>query len=202
MINLLRSPGAPEAPERKRHPGSRIAGLRGACAVLLPVALAAGLLGPAPAFAAGPAPVYNPPVVTDRDLVLNLWTNGGTGVKAAAEAALTGSDEDVKRFLEVGRDLAEYHDDRVAAFQMFSLGGAGVREAATTALKGSVGDLRAFLNDGWKTPLEQDRRVEAFQLVATGGVTVREQATAALFPRLDRGDEPPPVAFGVEVPAG
>ncbi|MGW3227196.1 polymorphic toxin-type HINT domain-containing protein [Kitasatospora sp. NPDC001095] len=154
--------------------------MRGACAILLPAALAAGLLGPAPAFAAGPEAGASSQAPVDRGQVFTLWTIGGPGVKAAAEAALTGSDEDVERFLSVEKSLAEYHDDRVSAAQILSLGGNGVREAATKALRGSEDDLRAFIKDGWKSPLEQDRRVQAAQLIATGGVNVREQATAAL----------------------
>ncbi|KPC74286.1 hypothetical protein ADL35_26640, partial [Streptomyces sp. NRRL WC-3753] len=95
---------------------------------------------------------------TDRGLVVEFWVQGGPGVKAAAEAALRGSDEDVRRFLETGRDVAEAGDDRLDAVQMSGIGGPNLSKAADDALFGTVDELREFLTTGWKGPLEADQR--------------------------------------------
>ncbi|MEX3106610.1 ALF repeat-containing protein [Streptomyces sp. ST1020] len=60
---------------------------------------------------------------TPRGDVLRAWKTGGPGVRAAAEAALLGSDAQVRAFLDSERAVAELSDDRVATVQIFSAGG-------------------------------------------------------------------------------
>ncbi|MGW5251354.1 ALF repeat-containing protein, partial [Streptomyces sp. NPDC004129] len=80
------------------------------CLGLLPSALVLGLLGPAPspARADGTPPTTatgSPLPDTDRAKVVRLWETGGPGVRAAAEGALVGSDDDVKNFLAQASDI-------------------------------------------------------------------------------------------------
>ncbi|MEV3993625.1 DddA-like double-stranded DNA deaminase toxin [Streptomyces sp. NPDC049837] len=116
----------------------------------------------------------------DRSYVVKAWREGGPGVKEAAEAALTGSDEDILTFLKTEEGLAQYHDERVAAGRMASVGGTGVREAARRALSGTQDDLEEFLINGWQQPQEQDNRVRVGQIMSTGGNGVKDAAKAAL----------------------
>ncbi|GAA0617817.1 polymorphic toxin-type HINT domain-containing protein [Streptomyces crystallinus] len=161
--------------------------LRALWVSLLSVALVAGLIsiGSAPALAAdgttGNAVASAetiPP--TDRGRVLELWKSGGAGVKAAAEIALTGSDSDVKYFLEQVKDEEEHKDNRVAAGQLISAGGRAVQDAALAALKGTPEDLKIFLENGWKAPLAEDQRVRVAQAIDAGGRGVQEAGRKAL----------------------
>lgn len=139
----------------------------------------AGVLGSSPATAEEPTVIGVDK--WDRDYIVRAWKEGGPGVKQAAEAALAGTDDDILAFLATEEDLAQYHDERVAAGQMASTGGIGVREAAKKALLGSQDDLEQFLIDGWKGPQEQDDRIRVGQIISTGGNGVREAGKAALL---------------------
>ncbi|MGA5408746.1 polymorphic toxin-type HINT domain-containing protein [Streptomyces lavendulocolor] len=116
----------------------------------------------------------------DRSYVVRAWQEGGPGVKEAAEAALTGTDEDILTFLKTEEALAQYHDERIAAGQMASTGGTGVREAARAALSGNQDGLEEFLIEGWQQPQEQDNRVRVGQIMSTGGNGVKDAGKAAL----------------------
>ncbi|MFD0350886.1 ALF repeat-containing protein [Kitasatospora aburaviensis] len=90
---------------------------------LLPLAMAASLLGTSPAYAADGAQPPTVPLLTDRGKVVESWLTGGPGVKAAAEAALLGTDADVRKFLDGERAVAQVSDDQVSAAQIHALGG-------------------------------------------------------------------------------
>ncbi|MGK5732830.1 polymorphic toxin-type HINT domain-containing protein [Streptomyces sp. URMC 124] len=115
----------------------------------------------------------------ERGQAVSLWRTGGAGIKRAAEEALLGTDEDVKKFLAAKDDI-EFDDDSIDASRILSVGGLAVREAAKKALRGTPEDLRAFLKDGWKAPLEQDQQVEANQVIYFGGNGVKDAGNAAL----------------------
>ncbi|MGW1171894.1 ALF repeat-containing protein, partial [Streptomyces sp. NPDC002550] len=155
------------------------------CLGLLPSALVLGLLGPAPspARADGTTPtdtgISGALPDTDRAKVVRLWETGGPGVRAAAEVALVGSDDDVKTFLSQASDIA-VQDERVAVAQFASIGGLSLQDAARKALDGTPDDLKAFLKDGWKQPLEQDQRVRVAQIIDAGGPEVQKAGRAAL----------------------
>ncbi|WP_435647326.1 polymorphic toxin-type HINT domain-containing protein [Kitasatospora purpeofusca] len=155
-----------------------LAGMGRAWLGTLPLALVAGLLGTNPAAASDvggqPAPL------TDRARVVLFWQEGGPGVKAAAEAALTGSDADVRRFLDSEQVPARIQDDQVGAAQIHSAGGPGVQEAARRALAGTPQELAAFLDGGWREPLKADQQVRVAQLMNGAGPGVREAGQAAL----------------------
>ncbi|UQA97088.1 hypothetical protein K9S39_39135 [Streptomyces halobius] len=152
--------------------------------LLLPLAVIAGLVGPTPASAtdhdSGPPAGESAPA-SRRAWVVAAWKSGGPGTKAAAEAALTGGDEDVQRFLDTVWPKEEYEDDRVAASQKTTIGGPALQKAAREALNSNDPyKLRAFLEYDWKTPLEEDQRVFVAQVINEGGPGVREAGRAAL----------------------
>lgn len=104
----------------RRHTRAGRWGARGAAA-LLPAALVAGLLGnAAPASAA--TDENGVPVLTDREQAVNLWQYGGVGIKTAAEQALLGSSDDVKKFL-ADAPAIENVDDEVTVSRIFNAGG-------------------------------------------------------------------------------
>ncbi len=146
--------------------------------MLLPVVLLTGLLGAAP-VATADATDDDSDAPSERAAVVQLWRYGGAGIKTAAEAALLGTDEDVKKFL-AAKDGIQNDDDYIDASRVFNVGGPAVREAAKKALKGTPEDVRAFLKDGWKAPLEDDQRVEASRVIYYGGYGVKEAGKAVL----------------------
>lgn len=170
-------------PLRRRPAGLIGSAIRLIGSTALPLALVAGLLSAAPA--AAEEPVTAPPTAgyvippTDRGRVVQLWKDGGPGIKAAAEVALTGSDDDVKRFLEQAEVIA-VEDDRVAAAQMGSVGGPNLQEAAHKAFTGTPADAKAFLAEGWKAPFDEDQRVKVAQIIDTAGPMEQEKGRAAL----------------------
>ncbi|MEV8312473.1 ALF repeat-containing protein [Streptomyces flavidovirens] len=95
---------------------------------LLPLALTFSLLGPAPVLAAEPSAntariaALAESTPTDRGRAVDYWKEGGPGVKAAAEAGLTGSDADLQTFLDTVGDVS-FQDERVSAAQLSSVGG-------------------------------------------------------------------------------
>ncbi|WP_316528077.1 polymorphic toxin-type HINT domain-containing protein [Kitasatospora brasiliensis] len=128
-----------------------------------------------------PAPVPQ----SDRNRIVALWKEGGPGVKAAAEAALIGTDAAVRKFLDADVKAAQLADDRVSATQIHDLGGRAVRAAAVQALNGTPEDLQAFLATGWQAPLESDQRMQAAQLRNGAGRGVQEAGRAAINGSID-----------------
>ncbi|MGW7587490.1 ALF repeat-containing protein, partial [Kitasatospora sp. NPDC054768] len=126
---------------------------------LLPLALTAGLVGAAGPSAAATGPAVGQVQPSDRERAVQAWLNGGPRLHALAEAALAGSDQDVKRFVENELAGAQSADDLLAATQISSVGGPKVREAADKAIDGTAADRRAFLEGGWQAALDADRRL-------------------------------------------
>lgn len=150
----------------------------------LPLALVAGLLGAAPVAVAAEPPAGELPgyVIppTERGRVVDLWKAGSPGVKAAAEVALTGTDAQVKTFLEQAGGIA-FQDDRLSVAQVAGMGGSGTQEAASKALAANTpAAMKAFLDEGWKAPYEQDQRVKVAQVIANATPNVQEKGRAAL----------------------
>ncbi|MDF9816425.1 polymorphic toxin-type HINT domain-containing protein [Streptomyces sp. SPB162] len=145
---------------------------------LLPLALLVGLLSAAPVAAEEPPSGL---AATDRGKIVEFWKSGGPAVQAAAEAVLTGSDEQaVQGFLNTGRSLAEHQDDQETAQQIVTQGGPALRDAALRAMAGTPQDLDAFIRDGWQKPLEEDQTVEATRIADNGGPGVKQAGGAAL----------------------
>ncbi|GLI01291.1 ALF repeat-containing protein [Phytohabitans aurantiacus] len=161
-----------------RPPRQAAGGRRILVAAFTVLALLAGLLHATPARAeADPVPV-------DRSRVVTTWQSGGAQVRAAAEAALLGSDDQVRQFLEVGWQQAQQLDERDAVVAAIAEGGPSLRAAARRALDAAdAGDASAidtFLHTGWHEPSDVDTRVSVNQLMATGGPQVREAGQRAL----------------------
>ena len=144
---------------------------------LLPLALAAGLLGAAPAAAVSAD--ASEVTAADRGQVVDYWREGGPGVKAAAEAALTGTDADVETFLAAAGELT-LQDERVTAAQVAGVGGPELLAAAREALAGTQEDLETFVSWGWEAPMQQDNRVRVAQIIDTAGPNVQDAGRAAL----------------------
>ncbi|MBT2458510.1 hypothetical protein J7E98_28225 [Streptomyces sp. ISL-86] len=143
---------------------------------LLPLALLAGLVSASPAVADDPSPSQ----LSERERVLQSWKTGGQAVKAAAGAALSGDDHQVRVFLNTGQEIAEDLDRREAALTLVTDGGTALREAAQVALNGTPEQLEAFMKEGWKAPLADDERVEAARVIEAGGAGVHEVGDAAM----------------------
>ncbi|TDC83508.1 hypothetical protein E1193_08665 [Micromonospora sp. KC606] len=131
---------------------------------------------------AGPARAAEEPTPVDRTLVVSAWQAGGTQVRAAAEAALVGSDDQVRAFVASGWQEAQRLDERDALVGVMTDGGPAVRAAAKQALDaaGDANAIATFLNAGWQKASNIDARVSVNQLMATGGPQVQEVAQRAL----------------------
>ncbi|RGD56624.1 hypothetical protein DR950_01385 [Kitasatospora xanthocidica] len=115
--------------------------------------------------------------------VSQIYAVGGPAVKAAAKAALRGTDEDITAFLTTGQYVARAEDEdraKVEALVADPKTGPGVREGAEQALKGGAADLRTFLTTKLPRLRSDDNRVKLSQLMDQGGPAVREAASKAL----------------------
>ncbi|MFF2117130.1 ALF repeat-containing protein [Kitasatospora sp. NPDC058184] len=115
--------------------------------------------------------------------VSQIYAIGGPAVKAAAKAALRGTDEDITAFLTTGQYVARAEDEdraKVEALVADPKTGPGVREGAEQALKGGAADLRTFLTTKLPRLRSDDNRVKLSQLMDQGGPAVREAANKAL----------------------
>lgn len=101
-------------------------------------------------------------VVDDRVVVSQILSdkNSGPGVREAAEKALDGTAEDVRRFLEVGQYEARAIDNRVRVAQIINFGGPEVRAAGIKALRGTREDIRNFLEAGQYEARAKDKAAE------------------------------------------
>ncbi|WP_050370658.1 polymorphic toxin-type HINT domain-containing protein [Streptomyces acidiscabies] len=116
---------------------------------------------------------------SSRQQVVDTWATSGTEVRAAAETALLGTDDDVVAFLADYADLRT-QDYRVEAAQLASFGGENTLTAVRQALAGPETDLVSFMKGGWKEPLQQDQRVLVARIVDVGGPEVQARGRAAL----------------------
>ncbi|MGC0417564.1 ALF repeat-containing protein [Embleya sp. AB8] len=94
----------------------------------------------------------------------------GRGVNDAAQAALNGTAQDRRYFLETGRWAAQDEDDRVAVFRILAVAQTNndraVVQAATDALKaGTPEAVRAFLTTGYRLAQYEDDRVATFRIL-------------------------------------
>ncbi|MCX4860729.1 ALF repeat-containing protein [Streptomyces canus] len=101
------------------------------------VGLLAGLLGtPATAVAADPVPL---PEGVRADIV-TYWRTGGIGLREAAEQALLGGDEAVRKFLQDAESI-QNTDNRIETARLAMTSGSYVREAAVAALQKTPTEL-------------------------------------------------------------
>lgn len=124
-----------------------------------------------------------------RVAIMRIIADPSTGkaVYAAAQAAMDGTIEDQRNFLETGRWTAQFEDDRVAVFRILALAQqnndkAVVREANKALDDGTPDALRAFLETGYRLAQAEDDRVAIFRILAdpTTSDAVRAAAEQAL----------------------
>ncbi|MFF7484227.1 ALF repeat-containing protein [Streptomyces luteogriseus] len=95
----------------------------------------------------------------------------GKAVHAAAQAALDGTIEDQRYFLETGRWTAQAEDDGVAVARILYLATkngdkAVIREANEALDAGTPEALRAFLETGYRLAQAEDDSVAIFRILA------------------------------------
>ncbi|ASU80206.1 hypothetical protein CDG81_20185 [Actinopolyspora erythraea] len=133
---------------------------------------------------AAEAPDADPATVVSkgRQAAVNLLSTGGPWTKQAAQHALTGTDADVRQWVDQGRLIAAEQDDRARVAHIADTGEPkALREAAKTALDGSYADVKAFLRTKAYPGEEDDDRLRATQILASAtGPAVKEAANAAL----------------------
>lgn len=116
----------------------------------------------------------------DREAAVYALVSGGPSVQRAAEAALLGSAEVVKAFIDTGWAIAREADERAAAQVLASMDGPTMRAAALQALETSPAAVRTFVSGGYESAWDADERVRAYRLVAAGGPTVQAAGNKAL----------------------
>ncbi|MFE2046614.1 DddA-like double-stranded DNA deaminase toxin [Streptomyces sp. NPDC059477] len=143
--------------------------------ILLSAGMLSGLLGAPVAVAVEPVPL---PADVRSDIV-GYWETGGAGLKLAAEQALLGGDEAIRKFLDEAESI-QYDDNLVETARLVMTGGPGMRQAAKTAMLKSPAELETFLLYGYEEPLDEDRTVEIARLITLGGPGVQAEGKAAL----------------------
>ncbi|KAA2251412.1 hypothetical protein F0L68_37235, partial [Solihabitans fulvus] len=130
-------------------------------------------------------------VVADgRKVALRLATTGGPWTKAAATAALSGSDIEVAEFVRNGIPVAAGQDDRVILTSLALTGTEDMRAAATTALAGTDADVQTFLQNRDYDGREIDDRIQINKIMAAaraaGGTVLVQTAQEALRANTDK----------------
>ncbi|RCH59726.1 hypothetical protein DT019_38050 [Streptomyces sp. SDr-06] len=137
--------------------------------------MVSGLLG-APSALAAEAPA----VPADaRSEIVSYWQNGGPDLKQAAEEALLGGDDAIRKFLADAPSI-QYDDNRVDAARLAMTGGPEVRQAAKDALLKSPSELERFLLDGFEAAQDEDAKVDVARMITLGDSSVREAGMEAL----------------------
>ncbi|MEV4275598.1 ALF repeat-containing protein [Actinoplanes xinjiangensis] len=119
----------------------------------------------------------------DRLTIAGLVSSGGTATKAAATAALNGTDAARQAFLTTGRYEAEDKDNRVRIAQIMSAGGPEVKAAGEIALSGPRIEVLDFLKRGQYLAARRD--AETATHVSRVAAMVQEAATTAANARTD-----------------
>ncbi|WP_169509081.1 ALF repeat-containing protein [Actinopolyspora mortivallis] len=117
-----------------------------------------------------------------RQAAVNLMTTGGPWTKQAAQHALSGTDADIRQWVNHGREAAAKQDDWERVNHIVDTGEPkALREAAKEALGGSHEELREFLRNQDYPGEEDDDRLRATQILANAtGPTVKKAANEAL----------------------
>ncbi|MFD0411232.1 ALF repeat-containing protein [Kitasatospora sp. NPDC127116] len=99
----------------------------------------------------------------DRVEVLRIIADKETGpaTAAAAQKAMDGNAEAVRRFLTVELPVLRESDNRVKVSQIIETGGPVVKKAALAASEGSYADILAFLKEGWAKARAEDEAAAA-----------------------------------------
>src|SRR4051812_12190424 len=134
-------------------------GLR-AGAAALGLVLVVQLAGPGvPAYAVD----SGESVAEMRDQAVADLLDGGPSVKRAAEAALLGSDAEVREYFDYGAQAAQEADDRAAVQVLAGMDGATLRAAAVAVLGKSPEEVEAFVYGGWRNAWAADERQRVYR---------------------------------------
>ncbi|GAP53433.1 ALF repeat-containing protein [Streptomyces azureus] len=109
--------------------------------------------------------------------------NTGKAVYAAAQAAMDGTIEDQRYFLETGRWIAQAEDDRVAIARILAPADpktdkAVIREANEALDTNTPEALRAFLETGHRLAVAEDDRVRIARILADPAISDALRAAA------------------------
>ncbi|MCZ0209599.1 polymorphic toxin-type HINT domain-containing protein [Streptomyces sp. UMAF16] len=111
--------------------------------------------------------------------VVDYWETGGAGLKEAAEQALLGGEDGIRKFLDEAPSI-ELDDNRIETARLAMTGGPALRQAAKGAMLKSPAELSDFLLYGYEEPLDEDRKVEIARLITLGGPGVQAAGKTAL----------------------
>ncbi|MCM4082476.1 TreTu family toxin [Paractinoplanes hotanensis] len=115
-----------------------------------------------------------------REAAASDVQSGGPSVKRAAEAALVGSEQDLRAYSDSGFTSARTADERLAAQALAGTDGPSLTAAALASLDKSPAELRTFVDGGWRAAWNADERVRAFRILDAGGPTVQAAAQRAV----------------------
>lgn len=128
--------------------------------------------------AANPTPPVSPG--NERQWAAEQIVSGTASVRRAAQAALTGSDADLRAFVDGGYDAALQEDYETSARVLASTDGPALKQAALAALDGTPTNLRVFVDGGFETAWDADERLRVTRALEAGGPTTKQAAQAAL----------------------
>ncbi|MEU2502995.1 DddA-like double-stranded DNA deaminase toxin [Streptomyces pseudogriseolus] len=111
--------------------------------------------------------------------IVAYWETGGAGLKVAAEQALLGGEEAIRKFLDEAEPI-QFADNRVETARLAMSSGPSVRQAAKEAMLKTPAELETFLLYGYEEPLDVDRKVEIGRIITLGGRGVQAAGKAAL----------------------
>ncbi|MGA5520996.1 DddA-like double-stranded DNA deaminase toxin [Streptomyces pseudogriseolus] len=111
--------------------------------------------------------------------IVAYWETGGAGLKVAAEQALLGGEEAIRKFLDEAEPI-QFADNRVETARLAMTSGPSVRQAAKEAMLKTPAELETFLLYGYEEPLDVDRKVEIGRIITLGGRGVQAAGKAAL----------------------
>ncbi|MEU3596007.1 polymorphic toxin-type HINT domain-containing protein [Streptomyces filamentosus] len=121
-----------------------------------------------------------PAPVNTRELAVTYWETGGPGLKLAAEQALLGGEEAMKKFIAEAEAI-QFDDNRVEVARLAMTGGPGVRRDAKAAMLKTPDELETFLLYGHEASLDEDRRVDIARMAMLERPGVRDAAKQALL---------------------
>ncbi|MFJ8041799.1 ALF repeat-containing protein [Kitasatospora sp. NPDC096147] len=119
-----------------------------------------------------------------RVKLTQIMSVGGPAVRAAAGTAMSGTIEDVRRFLDSGQYTARTEDENRAKLQKLlddPTTPDNVREAAGKALAGTAADVETFLTTDLARLLEGNDRLLLTQIMSQGGPAVKAAAGKAML---------------------
>ncbi|WP_328719931.1 ALF repeat-containing protein [Streptomyces sp. NBC_00247] len=117
---------------------------------------------------------------TPRAKAVAAWQVGGKATRAAAAAALVGTDADVEAFVATGLPSAVAEDNRVALFKSLSISGKGTAAEIARVLDAGDTEIEGFLSGGFARVQQEDLSVLTYTLRSLGGKSVQAAADIAL----------------------